>query len=301
MNTHDDIRIGTLVPAHERTAEVIRQLLPHGFETFQLAFGIRLGDFDVASLAESVHRVLDAHDPGPHDLPRRISAIGVYGNPLTSPETVADWERLIDSAALFGCDIVSGFAGRIPGRPVPDSFGRFAEVFTPLARRAEDRGVRLAFENCEKRGTWESGDWNIAHAPRAWDAMFAAVESPAIGLEWEPCHQIVSFVDPLPQLKKYAARIWHIHGKDAQVDWNVVREHGIRGGVQYIHHRTPGFGVTNWTDLVSTLRMAGWRGSIDIEGFHDPVYRDALETTGQVAALDHLKRCRGGRFVPNPS
>ena len=31
MQGHDDIRIGTLVPAHERTADVIRQLLPHGF------------------------------------------------------------------------------------------------------------------------------------------------------------------------------------------------------------------------------------------------------------------------------
>jgi hypothetical protein len=30
------------------------------------------------------------------------------------------------------------------------------------------------------------------------------------------------------------------------------------------------------------------------------VFRDALETTGQVAALAHLKACRGGPFVPNP-
>ena len=32
MTDHDDIRIGTLVPAHDRTADVIAQLLPHGFE-----------------------------------------------------------------------------------------------------------------------------------------------------------------------------------------------------------------------------------------------------------------------------
>ena len=299
MLAHDDIRIGTLVPAHDRTPDVIRQLLPHGFETFQISFGKSLGDVDLAAFATAVRGVLQSHSTGPHDLPPRISAIGVYGNPLTSPETVRDWERLIDAADAFGCDVVSGFAGRITGRPVPESFGPFGEVFRPLAGRAADRGVRLALENCEARGTWETGDRNVAHAPRAWEALFAEVESPVLGLEWEPCHQIVSFVDPLPQLRRWAHRIWHIHGKDATVLWDVVHEHGIRGGVPYVYHRTPGFGDTNWTDLISTLRLAGWRGSIDIEGFHDPVYRDALETTGQVAALDHLKRCRGGNFVPN--
>jgi sugar phosphate isomerase/epimerase len=129
--------------------------------------------------------------------------------------------------------------------------------------------------------------------------MFAEVPDEVLGLEWEPCHQLTSFVDPLPQLRQWAGKIWHIHGKDATVLWDVVREHGIRGGVPYVHHRTPGFGDTDWTRLISELRLAGWRGSIDIEGFHDPVYRDQLETTGQVAALEHLKRCRGGRYIPN--
>jgi sugar phosphate isomerase/epimerase len=299
MHAHEDIRIGTLVPAHDRTAEVVRQLLPHGFETFQISFGKSVGDADLSGLANAVQQALDSCPVASGDVPPCVSAIGVYGNPLTSPETVRDWERLIDAAASFGCDIVSGFAGRIPGRPVPESYGRFGEVFRPLATRAEEKGVRLAFENCESRGTWEAGDRNIAHAPQAWEAMFGEVASPVIGLEWEPCHQIVSFVDPLPQLRRYCHRIWHVHGKDATVLWDVVREHGIRGGVQYVHHRTPGFGDTNWTDLISMLRLHGWRGSIDIEGFHDPVYRDALETTGQVAALDYLKRCRGGRFIPN--
>jgi len=298
MHAHDDIRIGTVVPAHDHTAEVIGRLLPLGFETFQLSFGRSVGGFDLGRLADAVRATLAAHEPS-DGVPRRISGLGVYGNPLTSPETVADWERLIDAAEQFGCDVVAGFTGRIPGRPVPESLPRFAEVFGPLAGRAASRGVRLAFENCDKRGTWESGDWNIAHAPTAWDAIFATVDSPVIGLEWEPCHQLVSLVDPLPQLRKYAARIWHIHGKDASVRWDVIREHGLRGGVPYVQHRTPGFGDTNWTDLVSVLREAGWRGSIDIEGFHDPVYRNALETTGQTAALAYLQRCRGGEFVAN--
>jgi len=296
---HADIRIGTVVPAHERTPEVIRQLLGLGFESFQIVFGRSVGSVDLEPLAAAVRSVLDGHPASAHEVPPRVSGVGVYGNPLTSPETVRDWERLIDASGAFGCDIVAGFAGRVPGRPVPESFGRFGEVFRPLAARAEDRGVRLAFENCEKRGTWESGDHNIAFAPQAWEGMFAEVTSPVIGLEWEPCHQLMSLVDPLPQLRRWVHRIWHIHGKDATVFRDVIQTHGIRGGVPWAFHRTPGFGDTNWTDLISTLRMAGWRGSIDIEGYHDPVYRDALETTGQVAALEHLKRCRGGRFVPN--
>ena len=61
--------------------------------------------------------------------------------------------------------------------------------------------------------------------------------------------------------------------------------------------RTPGFGDSNWTDIISELHLAGWSGSIDIEGLHDPVYRDALEMTGQVHGLNYLKNCRGGDFV----
>ena len=61
--------------------------------------------------------------------------------------------------------------------------------------------------------------------------------------------------------------------------------------------RTPGFGDSNWTDIISELRLAGYSGAIDIEGWHDPVYRDALEMTGQVHALNYLKNCRGGNYV----
>jgi sugar phosphate isomerase/epimerase len=58
--------------------------------------------------------------------------------------------------------------------------------------------------------------------------------------------------------------------------------------------RTPGFGDSDWTRIISELRLAGYVGTIDIEGWHDPVYREELEMTGQVRALHYLKDCRGG-------
>jgi sugar phosphate isomerase/epimerase len=111
---------------------------------------------------------------------------------------------------------------------------------------------------------------------------------------------MVSLIDPMPQLRKWLPKIFHVHGKDATIHWDVVREYGVHGPKQFAWHRHPGFGDSNWTDIISELRRAGFEGSIDIEGWHDPVYKGELEMTGQVHALNYLKQCRGGSFVPNP-
>jgi hypothetical protein len=52
--------------------------------------------------------------------------------------------------------------------------------------------------------------------------------------------------------------------------------------------------------VISELRLGGYQGSTDIEGWHDPVYRDELEMTGQVRALNYLKERRDGALVINP-
>jgi sugar phosphate isomerase/epimerase len=62
----------------------------------------------------------------------------------------------------------------------------------------------------------------------------------------------------------------------------------------------PGMGDSNWKDIITELRLVGFEGAIDIEGWHDPVYRGELEMTGQVHALNYLKECRGGAYVANP-
>ena len=53
-------------------------------------------------------------------------------------------------------------------------------------------------------GNWQTGDWNIAHNPDAWELMFNETPDDNIGLEWEPCHQLVYLIDPLPQIRKWA-------------------------------------------------------------------------------------------------
>lgn len=289
---HADIRIGTLAP-FSNGIDYVRTILPHGFESFELTLWQYVGDVDLDDWAARLPDVL-----GDQAI---ISSLGIYGNPLTDEKCAADWERVIRAAPAFGAKVVCGFAGALEDRPVDESMPRFGEVFGKLAKVAEEVGVKIAFENCDMGGTWDRPRWNIAHSPRAWEMMFNAVPGDTLGLEWEPCHQMVSLIDPLPQLRKWVDRVYHLHGKDATIAWDVLREQGTRGGKSFVWHRTPGFGDTNWTDVISILRMAGFEGAIDIEGWHDPIYREELEMTGQVHGLKYLKNCRGGAFIPNPT
>lgn len=295
--TKESIRIGTLVQGKPTAPQYIEQILEHGFESFQLFFWQSTEHLDLKQFAKEVGAVLRGTGV-------TISSLGIFGNPLATrekdKETLLGWQKCIEAAPLFGCDVVAGFAGRVIDKPIGESIPEFTRVFTPLAQQAKANGVRLAFENCDMGGGWNHGDWNLAHTPESWEMMFNAIPMDNIGLEWEPCHQLVSLIDPIPQLRKWASKVFHVHGKDASVHWDVIRTYGIRGSKPYVFHRHPGFGDSNWTDIVSELRRAGFKGSIDIEGWHDPIYRGDLEMTGQVHALHHLKRCRGGDFVPNP-
>ena len=292
----ENIRIGTLISGTNATL-VIPQIITHGFESFSITFWKRIGSIDLKDLAT---RLLEAIAP----YNSVISSVSIFSNPLSDSsdfsDAIKDWETLIDHASLFGTDLVTGFTGRITDRPIPESIPVFKKVFGDLAKRAAGKGVRLAFENCDMGGNWDRGDWNIAHDPNSWDLMFDALPDENLGLQWEPCHQMVSLIDPVSQLKEWVPKIFNVHGKDATIDWDIIRKHGIHGTKQFAWHRTPGFGDSNWTDIISILRMNKYTGSIDIEGYHDPVYSGAYELTGQVHALNYLKNCRGGSYIKNP-
>ncbi len=291
-----NIRIGTMVQANANAGSYIRQIIPYGFECFALTYpGGCFKGVPPEEIAEKVMPEIEGKDI-------EISSISVFGNPLMDTEegnlTRECFKHAIETAHLFKTGLVTGFTGSLIGRKVPESMERFKEVWAPMAEFAASKGVRIAFENCNMNGTWNHTTYNLAMNPQCWELMFEAVPAANFGLEWEPCHQMVQLIDPIPQIKDWASRIFHIHGKDATMRKDLLAKNGVWG--QWIWHRTPGFGDNNWADIISELRRHGYEGNIDIEGWHDPVYRGDLEMTGQVAGLNYLKRCRGGDFVPNP-
>src|ERR1700759_4613709 len=102
--SHSDIRIGTLATMSQGAA-YLKQLLPHGFESFQLTFWKEIGAIEMERVAPEILDVL-----GDRAI---ISSIAMFCNPLQEQSAVNDFARCIDACKLFNCSMVTGFTGAI--------------------------------------------------------------------------------------------------------------------------------------------------------------------------------------------
>jgi len=195
-------------------------------------------------------------------------------------------QRAIEVAAHIGVKTVSGFAGAViewetnsrGGNPVYKPFENYLPqllaFWEPLARLAADRGVRLAFENCPQ-GSWHLPvmHYNLMSQPAMWERLFNQTQCENLGLEWDPSHLLCQFIDPVANLRQFAARVFHVHAKDAFINRPLLEAYGIcHPGVA--EHRFPGLGQADWAQITHELLRARYDSDLNIEGRHDPVYRN---------------------------
>lgn len=287
----EQIKIGTCIPGTQ-AEQWIPHLVGAGFETVGINFHMSLDGTDLEALAPKVLDLLGDK--------ATVGALGYYCNALQFEDHKETLKHCIDVAHLFGTKTVSTFAGALEGESVEAAMPKFKEVFSELAKYAEDKGVRIAIENCPMGGNWERATCNIGFNPRAWEMMFNEVNSDSLGLEWEPAHQMGQLIDPIVNLRAWADKVYHLHGKDATIDWDLVKRYGVSGSKEIAYMRMPGFGDTNWRDIFFILHQHGYEGDICVEGYHDPIYCGDWEMTAQLHALNYLKWARGGDFVANP-
>lgn len=220
----------------------------------------------------------------------RISAIGaLYENPLDprqSDRARSVFLRAIEVAGHIGVRTVAGFAGAVieteihprGGHPIYKPFENFIPqllaFWEPIARHAADHGVRIAFEHCPQ-GPFHLPlmHYNMLATPAMWERLFEATRCENLGLEWDASHLICQFIDPVQTIRKFGARIFHVHAKDASIDRELLRAYGpCHPGVA--EHRMPGLGDADWGEIIRALLLAGYDSDLNIEGWHDPVYRD---------------------------
>jgi sugar phosphate isomerase/epimerase len=220
----------------------------------------------------------------------RISAIGAYYRNALDPkqtEYARDTvQRAIAVAAHLGIKNVCGFPGAVIEtewserggntlyKPLEDFMPRVIAFWEPLAKLAADHGVRIAFEHCPQ-GPYHLPlmHYNIFGQPAMWERFFNDCACENIGIEWDASHLICQFVDPVANIHKFGSRIFHVHAKDAFINRRLLEEYGIcHPGVA--EHRFPGLGQSNWAEIVHALLRAGYDSDLNIEGRHDPIYRD---------------------------
>jgi sugar phosphate isomerase/epimerase len=189
----------------------------------------------------------------------------------TSPEIVLQsYEQVFNAAEQVGVTVIASLAGFDANRDWDANIQLFADRFGPVADLAEKRGIKIAFENwMALHGKLPFRPVNIGGSPDTWDAMFSAVPSKALGLEFDPSHLYWQGIDHIRALCEFKDRIYHVHAKDTEM----LPERRYRGGVNgdYFRFRIPGYGEINWAQFISTLDEIGYRGDVAIE-HEDPVY-----------------------------
>lgn len=280
------VRLGCLVDGSRDPAAAAGRLAALGFEGCQIEFWESLGGAELGAIADSFAPLREAGFP--------VSALGVYGNTLDpAGSTLASVRALIEAAPLFACPIVSCFAGRVPGRSVPDSLEGWKSAFGGLADRASALGLTLALENCRLGDTWKTGKWNIAINPDAWELLFDALPGAPIALEWEPSHQLLALADPIAQLREWVSRVAHVHGKDASIDRAALAMKGYFAAGKIGRECLPGEGDTDWAAVLGALAGSGYRGSVDIEPPADAKGEGESLRAKLAASLAYLRRARG--------
>lgn len=202
-----------------------------------------------------------------------ISALGYYPNHLDPNPEVAKaagvhLRRVIKAAARLGLATVNTFVGRDWTRTVDDQWPRFLKTWKPLLAYAEDAGIRIAIENCPMRFTqdeWPGGK-NLATTPAIWRRMFHDLPSPNLGLNFDPSHFVLQFMEPNCALREFAPKLFHVHAKDLEIQRDRLNEHGVFAEPRLWHRaRIPGYGDIDWARFFATLTEVGYAGPVCIE------------------------------------
>ena len=89
-----------------------------------------------------------------------------------------------------------------------------------------------------------------------------------------------------------------------------LRQEQARGASVLLLTASPSFYLEPLKTMLGVEAVIGTRMNVDdrerytgdicVEGYHDPIYKKDWEMTAQKHALNYLKWCRGGDFIPNP-
>ena len=256
-------------------------------------------DFDCVRLADRGALDSDAVlERGPEPVRETLEKHGVYLACITShcnlldddeAKRHAEQQRLLKalaSARALDCPVVltgSGapvrngqFYGMFSSPPgnasdrCDELVARYREMFTPVAKVAEELDIRIALDVAVRMG-------NIGCNPEMWDRLLDAVPSDHLGLSFDPSHWVWMMILPAEDvIREYAGKWYYADVKDCEVSRRMLYRQGIIGNWWW-QYRLPGRGDLDWTKMTGALVESGYdyvlcvenedRGMPGLEGF----------------------------------
>lgn len=202
-----------------------------------------------------------------------ISSLAFYPNTMDGDlekrkANIEHLKKVINMSALLNVNTVTTFIGRDQTKTVEENLELFKEIWPPIIKFAEEKGVKVAIENCPMlfgADQWPGGQ-NLFTAPRLWRKMFELLPSDNFGINYDPSHFIWQQIDYIKPLYEFKDKIFHVHFKDIKLFKDKLDDVGIMGyPLDYMSPKLPGLGDVDWGKYVSALTDIGYDGYACIE------------------------------------
>lgn len=221
-----------------------------------------------------------------------ISSLAYYPNTMdTDLEKrqgyITHLYHLIDASAMLDVNMITTFVGRDPAKNVDENMKLVKEVWPPIVKYAEEKGVKIAIENCPMLFTkdeWPGGQ-NIMTTPANWRKVFEIIDSPNFGINYDPSHFVWQMIDYITPIYEFRDKIFHVHYKDIKVYKDKLADVGTMATpLEYMSPKLPGLGDVDWGRYVSALTDIGYMGNTCIE-VEDKAFEGSLEDAKKAVIL----------------
>lgn len=177
-------------------------------------------------------------------------------------------EAIRVTAALGGsfCRTLSG--QRRPDVSVDEGVGYVVDAISACLPTAEEFGICLVIENHYKDSYWLYPEF--AQHKEVFFRVVDAIDSPWLGVQFDPSNSLLAGDDPLGVLAHVKHRVRTVHASDRHPARGHTLEElaeadGVQGYAEVLRHGVTGRGLNDYDAIFATLAGAGFRGWMSIE------------------------------------
>ena len=177
--------------------------------------------------------------------------------------------RAIDLCVSLGirhCRTLSG--QRFPGMTRAEGVERTVDGIRRSLEHAEANNVVLCMENHYKDGNWQYPEF--AQSEDIFLEILGRIDSPYLGVQFDPSNATVGGYDPIAFLEKVKTRVVTMHASDrtlvpgATLD-ELRRSDGTIGYSDKLKHGETGKGLNDYDAIFRILRDVNFTGWISVE------------------------------------